>query len=276
MTILWVRELLRRIAFCFNGSSLIAILPRRCSFTSIASPNSNARRGCAEVRESDAAEGKKPGCVGWSAVEQFFQDLRHAVRGMKQAPAFTGAALLTLTLGIGVNAAVFGLVHAVLLRDLPYRDSSRLMVGRMSIPDYQDLRESTKVFDDAAIWASNQYRAHIDGEAEQVLGAIVSDRFFPMMGDAALGRTFSTSDARQPVAVISHSLWTTRFGATPSVLGKSLRLNDEVFTIIGVMPGLVSERAPWQWVPLEHAMGAIPADAEPRLSNLPCSCSSTE
>src|SRR5687767_5980714 len=97
-------------------------------------------------------------------IEQLFHDLRFAIRAMRRAPAFTVAAVLTLTLAIGVNVAIFSIVNAVLLRDLPYRDADRLMVANLSIPDYEDLRASTTVFDDTAIWASNQYSARIDGD----------------------------------------------------------------------------------------------------------------
>jgi predicted permease len=203
---------------------------------------------------------------GWTTIEQFIQDLRQAVRGMRRAPAFTAAAVLTLTLGIGVVVAIFSIVNAVLLRDLPYRDANRLMVASVSIPDFDDLRKSTQVFDDAALWASNQYSARIDGDPEQILGAIVSDRFFPMLGKPALGRTFSSADSRQAVAVISHSLWTTRFGAAQTTLGKTIRLNGDVFTIVGIMPpDFQYPSAQFKlWVPLENAMAAAPAQLQNR------------
>ena len=153
---------------------------------------------------------------GWTGVEQFLQDVRVALRSMRKTPSFTTASVLTLALGIGATVAVFGIVNAVLLRPFPYKDAGRLMIAPVSVPDFRDLRASTNTLDDLAIWASNLYAVRFGDDTEQILGAIVSDRFFPMLGTAELGRTLSAEDASQPVAVISHRLWTTRFGAVSS------------------------------------------------------------
>src|SRR5690349_8485105 len=149
---------------------------------------------------------------GWTAVEQFLQDMRIALRSMRKTASFTAASVLTLALGIGATVAVFGILNAVLLRPFPYKDTDRLMVAPVSVLDFRDLRASTNTLDDLAIWASNLYAVRFGDETEQILGAIVSDRFFPMLGAAEHGRTFAFEDAYQPVAVISHRLWTTRFG----------------------------------------------------------------
>src|SRR5690242_19125267 len=173
---------------------------------------------------------------GWTAVEQSLQDVRIALRSMRKSASFTTASVLTLALGIGSTVAVFGIVNAVLLRPFPYKDAGRLMIAPISVPDFRDLRLSTNTLDDLAIWASNLYPVRFGDETEQILGAIVSDRFFPMLGNAERGRTFSVEDAYQPVAVISNRLWKTRFGGDSSALGKTITLNNDSFTIIGVMP----------------------------------------
>lgn len=203
---------------------------------------------------------------GWTGVEQFFQDIRYAFRSMRKESAFTAASVLTLALAIGANAAIFSIVEAVLLRPFPYQDAERLSIAPISMPDFRDLKESTHVFDDLAIWGSNQYTARVGGEAEQLLGALVSDRFFPMMGRAMLGRTFSESEVHQPLAVISYSMWTSRYGADAAVLGKTISLNGAIFTIIGVMPSdFQFPSAQFQvWVPLEHEFQAAPVQAKNR------------
>ena len=203
---------------------------------------------------------------GWTGIEQVAQDLRIAVRSMRKATSLTVASVLTLALGIGANVAIFSIINAVLLRPFPYKDAERLMIAPISIPDFRDLRESTRSLDSVAIWASNQYSVRFSGEAEQVLGAVVSDQFFSMLGNPELGRTFAASEAYQPVAVISHRLWKTRFGGEGSVLGRTIPLNGESFTIIGVMPDdFQFPNAQFQlWVPIENAMRVTPAQTENR------------
>ncbi|MBV8817267.1 MAG: ABC transporter permease, partial [Acidobacteriaceae bacterium] len=203
---------------------------------------------------------------GWTAVEQFLQDARVALRSMRKTPSFTTAAVLTLALGMGATVAVFGIVNAVLLRPFPYNNADRLLIAPISVPDFRDLRASTTTLEDLAIWASNLYGVRFGDETEQVLGAIVSERFFPILGAAQLGRTFSMQDANQPVAVISHRLWKTRFAGDASALGKLITLNNESFTIIGIMPaGFQFPNGTFQlWVPFEHAMHATPEQKENR------------
>jgi putative ABC transport system permease protein len=108
-----------------------------------------------------------------------------------------------------------------------------------------------------AVWASNLYLLGSDGPAEQIRGAIVSERFFPLLGDAALGRTFGAADAREKVVVLSHGLWTRRFGAERRVLGRGLRLSGELFTVVGVMgPEFQFPSGQFElWVPMGQAMG---------------------
>src|SRR5262249_46086897 len=103
-------------------------------------------------------------------------------------------------------------------------------------------------------------------ETEQILGAIVSDRFFPMLGGAERGRTISVQDANQPVVVISHRLWKTRFGGDSAALGKRIIINNDSFTIIGAMPpDFQFPNGAFQlWVPFEHAMRATPGQEENR------------
>src|SRR5205085_4052310 len=121
-------------------------------------------------------------------METLLQDLRHAARMLRQNPSFTLVVIGALALGIGANTAIFSVVRGTLLRSLPYNDAERLVTFGSSFPDYRDIRDSARSFDKAALWASNQYTVPGKDNAEQVLGAVVSPEFFPVLGEASLGR----------------------------------------------------------------------------------------
>lgn len=183
------------------------------------------------------------------------QDLRTAVRTIVKDRWLAAAAVLALGLGIGVNATVFTLVNAVLIRGLPFHDSARLYVlgthrlplegnqnvGGVSYREWQDWRSQAKSFADMA--AFTQITANIaDDRAmpEQQSAARVSENLFRLLGQQPLlGRDFSPTDGRkdaQRVVILGNSLWTNRYAADPNILGRSLRINGEPATIIGVMP----------------------------------------
>jgi putative ABC transport system permease protein len=193
-------------------------------------------------------------------VHGFRQDLRSSLRALVASPSFALVAISTLALGIGANVALFSVVNAVLLRPLPYRAADRLMVAGVSLPDLDDLAARSHSFEDHAVWGSNRYDVRFGAEAEQVLGAVVSKRFFPMLGEAAIGRTFRPEEDAQPLAVISHSLWQRRYGGVPEVLGRTIELVDRPYTIVGVMgpdfeyPGRAFE----VWSPMGSAMDRAP------------------
>jgi putative ABC transport system permease protein len=168
-------------------------------------------------------------------MQTLFQDLRYGMRMLLKNPGFALVAAITLALGIGANTAIFSVVYGVLLKPLPYKDADRIVVANISPPDFRDVRESNQVFDQMAIWASNLYNVNIDGEAAQVMGAIVSPEFFPLLGSPFLGRAWRTDEDMQPLTVISYDFWQSRFHGDPKVIGKTIRLSNEVQTIIGVM-----------------------------------------
>ena len=169
-------------------------------------------------------------------METLLHDLRYAVRMLTKNPGFTVVAVITLALGIGANTAIFSVVYGVLLRPLPYHDADRMMVAHMSVPDYRDIKDANQVFDETAIWATNQYSLTVGGESQQTLGVVASAEFFSMLGQAAVGRTFTAEEDSEPLAVISHNLWKSRFGGEASVIGQSIDLGGRSHTIIGVMP----------------------------------------
>ncbi len=187
-------------------------------------------------------------------VESLAIDLKHALRRLKRSPGFAITVLLTLAIGIGANTAVFSVIEGVLLRPLPYGSPERLCVLWKSIPEksipwdwtsaptIRDWREQTDVFEDVATVLrpeASKVTLQSDTGSARVQGSIVSGNFFDVLRTRPLlGRTFSFSEARrgENVAVLSYAMWKGRFGATPSILGKTIRLDNRSVSVIGVMP----------------------------------------
>ena len=174
-------------------------------------------------------------------------DLRYAVRMLRKQPGFAIAAVLTLALGIGANTAVFSLVNATLFQRLPVPDRERLVYvnrgpgGVFSYPQYETLRDHAPSFEALAGWGGITASLHAGESAELVSGFIVTGNFFDVLGiQAAQGRLLSRSDDQtpgaHPVAVISYDFWQSRFAGQPDVIGREIRLNGHVFTIVGVTP----------------------------------------
>jgi len=199
-------------------------------------------------------------------VENLIQDLRFAIRMLLKNPGFSSIAVIALALGVGANTAIFSVVYSVLLKPLPYQNADRLMVGRLSLPDYRDIKEANESFDGMAVWASNQYSMPIGGDAQSSLGATVSPEFFSMLGKPLIGRTFTPEDDREPLVVLSYDLWQRRFGGDPSVLGTTVDLSGRSHTIVGVMPSEFQYpgSAFKLWVTLGSAMLQAPEQAENR------------
>src|SRR6266581_3507038 len=178
--------------------------------------------------------------------------LRFAFRQLRNSPGFTFVAVLTLALGIGANTAIFSIVNAVLLRPLPYPNADRIMVLNESsgpgqdysvaLPDYFDWRNENMVFDHLA--ATHKESRNLSGipgrDPERVSCASVTRNLFNVVGmSAQIGRSFSEDEDKvgaPPVVVISDRLWRRAFNADPSVLGRSITLHDQNYTVIGVMP----------------------------------------
>jgi putative ABC transport system permease protein len=180
-------------------------------------------------------------------LESVVQDARYALRSFRRAPAFTLAALLTLALGIGATTAIFSVVHAVLLRPLPFPDAGavvtlgtdRAAFDNVGYATIADLRDRTRTLAGLGAIRSWQPTLVVD-QAERLDGMRVSWNYFELLGVApALGRTFTPADDhpdRYRVVVLSDALWRRRFGADPAVIGRALRMNDQQYEIVGVMP----------------------------------------
>jgi len=185
-------------------------------------------------------------------MKSLLQDLRYALRLLVRNPGFTAVAVLTLGLGIGANTAIFSVIKALLLLPLPYRDAGRVafvlgwnvredsMRFSVSEADFLDLSGQSQAFE--AMSAYRYWSANLAGvdEPERVQGYRVTANLFDLLGVPALsGRTFRAEEGeegRDRVAVLSHGLWKRRFAASTRVVGQALLLDDQTYTIIGVMP----------------------------------------
>lgn len=186
-----------------------------------------------------------------SAIENLVRDLRVGVRSLSKSPLFTGIATAIVALGIGANCAMFSLIDAVLLRPLPFPDAQRIVVvwekpphedrhNPVSPVNYLDWRERTHSFDAIAAVSSFPLNLSGAGEPRAVDGAMVAADFFRVLGvTPLLGRTFNMSEdvPNGPnLAVLSYALWRGQFGGDRSILGRTIRLHDRAYTVVGVMP----------------------------------------
>jgi putative ABC transport system permease protein len=184
----------------------------------------------------------------WSTTKK---DLRYAFRTLRRAPTFTATVIATLALGIGANSVIFSAVDAVLLRDAPVADPDNLvdvytsseavnLYSRSSYPDYFDLRDSG-TFASLAAYTEISITMDGTGQPEPLAGQLVSGNYFEVLGvGIPFGRGFTPDDDRLGapvrVAVISHALWQRVFNADQSVIGQTIRLNSNAYTLIGVAP----------------------------------------
>jgi putative ABC transport system permease protein len=196
------------------------------------------------------------------------QDLRYAVRTLLRTPAFTLTAVLTLSLGIGANTAMFSVVNAVLLRPLSYADPERLTlifglnaqrgVGqiRASALDFADWKRESRSFDGMAGHVGTGFTFTGDGEPELVIGQLVTEDLFSVLGiRPALGRAFDRAEftpGQDRTIVLGHALWQRRYGSDRTVVGRDVTVNGKTYTVVGVMPpGFVYPDARYQlWAPL--------------------------
>jgi predicted permease len=190
-------------------------------------------------------------------MDTLLQDLKFALRMLAKNPAFTLIAVLTLALGIGATTAIFSVVSAVLLEPLPYENGERLAIAVRkkpgllrqvaSYPDFTDWHDSGVFAKSAAVVGKGFFLDSTEGTV-QLAGRRVTEEFFDVLGvRMALGRAFLADEVQrnENVAVISHALWATRFGSSPQILGTDLRMRDEAFGVIGVLPaGFVDPVSP--------------------------------
>ena len=185
-------------------------------------------------------------------IDEFRQDVKYALRQLRQSPGFAAVAAMTLALGIGANAAIFALVDATLLRPLPFHDPDRLVMLWTSTPssprravsplDMTDWHERSRTFEAIGGYVpsvASMVLGSADGTAETISRQWVAARFFEVLGvKPVAGRTFLQSDHDDGAnaVVLSEGLWRTRFAGDPSLIGQTLRLDGEAYTVVGVVP----------------------------------------
>ena len=192
---------------------------------------------------------------GMPAWENLVRDVRYALRTLRREPGFFAVAVVIIGLGIGATTAVFSVVNAVLLRPLPFHEPERLVrvantgTGGLSsvtsrTSNLRDWRQMSQSFDDlAGYFAFFDYSSYTltgAGEPERLVGVGVTETFLPLLGvSPALGRNFVEEECvwnGRPAALLTHSLWESRFGSDPEIVGRSLTLNDQATTVVGVLP----------------------------------------
>ena len=180
------------------------------------------------------------------------QDLRYAVRTLRHSPGFTVAAVLALGLGVGANAAVFGLIDAVLLDPVAVADPSRVLAIQLferkdasytpvSTDNFRDIRARQRSFSQIAAFSFVAVTLQGPGEPRDLFGSVVTGNYFDLLGiQPSLGRAIrpdeDRDDAADSVVMLSHRLWTAEFGRDTSIVGRDIRLNGQPFTVVGIAP----------------------------------------
>ncbi len=186
----------------------------------------------------------------WNRVEDLFADLRYAARHLRATPSFAAAAILTLALGIGANAAVFSVVYALVLQPLPFPNADRLVAvasvdsregsqpAPLSYSTFFEFRRS-KVLAGIASYRDLQVTLGGSGEARVLTAEIVSSNLFDVLDvHVAAGRGFVEADERagSSVAILSHGVWMSQFGGNLAILGRTVSLDNQPFRVVGVAP----------------------------------------
>lgn len=238
---------------------------------------------------------------GITFLETLMQDLRYGMRMLRRSLGFTSVVILTLALGIGANTTIFSLVNAVMLRMLPVKDPQQLVVAEwsarnrpgnvgtssfgdcsdprdkkdtmhsdcaLSYPMFQEISRQKQLFANVMAFAGPaQLDVSGNGAASIAQGELVSGSYFQTLGvSAALGRTLEPEDEKpgaSPVLVLDYGYWQRAFGGSPSAIGRTIRLNNSIFTIVGVADPQFTRLTPGKsvdlWVSLNHAKDLVPA-----------------
>ncbi|MGC1783154.1 MAG: ABC transporter permease [Acidobacteriaceae bacterium] len=248
------------------------------------SPEQARRDALLKFGNPTATKEKVTGIDAALGLDNLFRDVRHAFRQLRKSPGFAITAILTLALGIGANSAIFSMVYAVLLRPLPFPNPSRLVAvkatepGRLddigvSYPEFLDWRSQDHVFEGLSAFREDDFTLTGRSSPAHLTGAVVSANLLSVLGVApAIGRGFNStedrpSDSGLPI-ILSHSLWQNRFGSDPKIVGQSLTIDDQPFTVVGVMPA--GFQFPVQRIPVEFwttiALDARPVNGSPPMT----------
>jgi predicted permease len=255
------------------------------------SPEDARREALIQLGGSTQAKERHREARGLQALDIFLQDLRYGLRGLVKNPGFTSAAVLTLALGIAVNATMFSMVSGFLLRRPPGHEPERVValtsvnpagglfladVSLVSPPNYLAWRSATDIFETMAAADENRMMSLTwHGQTNALPGAAVSADYFTVLGVAPeLGRNFNKEDeqpGRDQSVILSHELWDREFGSDPSLVGRIIRLNRQDYAVIGIMPTnfRMMGFTPQLWTPLVFsATDASPAARKYRSLNV--------
>jgi putative ABC transport system permease protein len=256
----WLRAVIHKLAASFTGRRTNRALDEELQTHLEMLVEQNVRRGMAADAARRAARIELGGAEqikeavhdqsGLALLESIFADIRYAARMLRKSPGFTTVAVLTLALGIGANTAIFSVINGVLLRPLPYPHSDQIVwlsewssqVPGMSISmaDFDDWRSMNSVFSSMAPYQPDSATLTGHGQPEELQVRRITADLFPTLGvKPILGRALTPDDDKvgaPAVALLSNTLWFTKFGRNPNILGKQIDLDGEPFTIIGVLP----------------------------------------
>ncbi|PYU92405.1 MAG: hypothetical protein DMG08_12860 [Acidobacteria bacterium] len=246
------RRILPRLRALFRGSRLEDEMDEELRFHLEKQIEDNIKAGMtpeearyAALRTFGGVEQIKERCRDthrFRFIEDFRQDVCYGFRMLLRNPGFSAVSVFSLALGIGANTAVFGLIDTLIFRPFPVRDPNDLAVftSAFSYPEYLDYRDRNEVFTGVMAYRRLGFRLSTKQHGEPVEGEAVSANYFAVLGlDLPAGRSFLPEEdapGSQPVAVLSHGLWQRGFGCDPAILGKTVTLNGESLTIIGVAP----------------------------------------
>src|SRR5262249_48508815 len=260
---MWLRNILRRIQGLWRSVTIHKEIVDELQFHIDMRVEENIRRGMspdeaqrdAERRFGNMTRIREQGydVRGGRWLETFWQDLRYGARVLIKNPFFTLVAVLTLALGIGANTAIFSVVNALLLRPLPYTEPDRLVqiwqnyqpnIPKLGVSggDFQVWREQTQSFAQMAAYLYFPRRLNLtgEGEPEKLSATHATANLFSMLGvTATQGRTFRPEEdqpGQEPVVMLSHSLWLRRFRAEPNLIGKTIKLDDQGYRVVGILP----------------------------------------
>ncbi|MBM3783479.1 MAG: ABC transporter permease [Acidobacteria bacterium] len=244
-----LRELWRRIGYFRNRERLERELAEEMQFHADqkASRAGRVQFGNTTLHREDARAVWIP-----RLLDETGTDIRYALRGLAKSPGFAAIAIGTLALGIGAGTAIFSLAEAVLVRPLPYPDAASLLLiyeghetqrrprGDTSPGTYRALRDDMRTVENLAVFGATERNLTGDGEPERVSAGVASANFFQTVGvQPLLGRLLLSGDdelGRNNVVVLTHALWQRRYAGDPKIIGREIRLGEELYTVIGVLP----------------------------------------
>ena len=213
-------------------------------------------------------ENRKTGTKGDGFMQTLFQDARFAIRGLGKNPAFTSVVVLTLALGIGANTIIYSVVDGLILHPYPFPDADRLIavgteypklgtdltfVEHISPPEYVDVRDQSRVLDRVVAWDMGNRQVSFGDVSENLFtGFWWGDAFETIGLPAYMGRGMTLEETLQgdPVAVLSHRIWETRFGADPDIVDNTIMMNGNAYTVVGIMPPRTVLYGMDLWIPM--------------------------